>query len=451
MKRITLLLVILQSVIISSFAQTYPDPGTDLAVRGSFFSTTKTIDGQLYEANWYDDTKNVMTKDANNLYSFQMYLPWSQDGGTNTMTYYYTDVFKGQATTGPRNTTNRRFTLTQSRVVNFYAKAWYNTASSIYQTQMICDAQKVFYLFYPSGSMTSFTQELPLPVNGRSSAVITIPATATSKVEYNVYSESSSTSSPYAWTDLNNTTNYKQTICQANKSGRYILMVDYTTITSTTSKILDGINTPLIKIGSGSFIDPADAAFSGANLGTYNTANPLNVSGSLNAYSTNSPVNVLDVSAKLYYQITKTGYDSGVKELTLTNGGTTIQTGSVFTNTTASDITTGLENGDYTLTVWYGTSNYGDVLLLDNSGSKYTSSFSINNISTEVANPITGAKISTENGMLKANFNGVAEIKLYSISGLLLDSRTANEFTKELRAGVYMLNVNGKTQKVVIR
>jgi len=164
-----------------------------------------------------------------------------------------------------------------------------------------------------------------------------------------------------------------------------------------------------------------------------------------------SAVNVSDVSAKLYYQITKTGYDSGVKEVVLTNGGSTIQTGSVFTNATALDITTGLENGDYTLNVWYGTTNQTDVLLLDNSGNKYTSSFSVNNISTEIVNPLVGAKITTENGILNANFDKVVELNLYSISGLLLNHTTASEFSKELKAGVYILEVNGKAQKVVIK
>jgi len=51
-------------------------------------------------------------------------------------------------------------------------------------------------------------------------------------------------------------------------------MVDYPTITATTSKVLDGINTPLIKIGSGAFVDPAASTFSGANLGTFNINHP---------------------------------------------------------------------------------------------------------------------------------------------------------------------------------
>ncbi|MGB4414586.1 MAG: hypothetical protein WBI53_06840, partial [Paludibacter sp.] len=152
---------------VTLFGQTYPDPEKDIAVRGGFFKNTTTINGQTYQANWYSDTQNVMTKDANNLFSFQIFLPWSQDGST-AFIYYYTDVFKGQDTKGPRQEKSRKFTLAQDRMVNFYAKAWYNTTSSIYQTQMICDAQKVSFLFYPSGTMTSFTQELPLPVNGKS-------------------------------------------------------------------------------------------------------------------------------------------------------------------------------------------------------------------------------------------------------------------------------------------
>ena len=450
MRKITLLsMVMVQLAITVLFAQTYPDPGTDLAVRGAFFSTTKTINDQTYQANWYSDTQNIMTKDANNLFSFQIFLPWSQDGST-AFTYYYTDVFKGQGTTGPRQTGNRKFTLAQDRTVNFYAKAWYNTASAIYQTQMICDAQKVSFLFYGVTGFTAFTQELPLPTNGKSFTVVSLPSVA-SKIEYNVYDEST-VSAPYAWADLNNNaTNYKQTLFSGSKGGRYKLAVDYTTISASTAKVLDSIGAPKIKVGTGALILPTDAAFSGNSLGTFNNGTPLTIGGALNAYSLNSAVNVADVSAKIYYQITSTGYDSGVKELVLTTTGTTL-TNSTFSTSANTNISTGLSNGDYTLKVWYGATCLEDVLLLNNSGSGYSATFSILNDTTALENIRMKHNISIINGTVNAVFERPADIELFSITGQLINHSVAvKEFSKTLNKGIYILSVNGDSQKLIIK
>ena len=329
-------LMLLGSIASFLSAQTFPDPGKDLVVRGAFFSATKTINGQQYNLNWNSDSTNVMTKNTDNLYSFQLFLPASQDG-TTTFTYYYTTVFKKEGTVGPRNTGNRKFTLSQDKLVTFYAKAFYNTSTQTYQTQFLCDAQKASFMFMPATGFAGFTKEMPLPVNGKTSAFVTLPLTS-SKIEYILLSESTVTSYPYVWQDLNNTTYQKQTFIAGNRGGRYKLMVDYPTVTASSTKVLDTIVSPKIKITNGSFV--SSTTFAGKNLGIFNNTVPLQISGSLIAQSKYQSVNVSDVAAKLYYQITKTGYDSGEKEVTLSTTGDLINYGSLYANDNSVDVST---------------------------------------------------------------------------------------------------------------
>jgi len=381
------LLSLMLSIFIASlsFAQTFPDPGKDFVVRGAFFSTTKTINSQEYNQNWNSDSTNVMTKDTENLYSFQMFLPAFQDDGLTPFTYYYTTVFKKEGTVGPRNTGNRKFTLSRDAIVNFYAKAFYNSSTSSYQTQFLCDAQKVSFMFMSATGFTGFTKELPLPVNGKTSAIITLPLIS-SKIEYIVLSESSVTSYPYVWQDLNNTTYQKQTFITANRGGRYKIMVDYPTVTASSAKVLDTIISPKIKITDGTFV--SIDTFAGKNLGTFNNSTPLKIGGSLIAQSKYQSVNVTDVVAELYYRITKTGYDSGIKEVALSTMGDLINYGSSFINDNDTDISTGLENGNYNLQVWYQTSCLEDTLKMDNNGNGYSATFVVNGDATAIVNEL---------------------------------------------------------------
>ena len=373
MKKLSLVMFWI-SITSLTFSQSFPDSNKDFVVRGAFFSTTKTINGQEFKQNWNSDSTNVMTKSIENLYSFQMFLPASQDGGKTPFVYYYTTVFKKENTNGPRLSGNRKFTLSQDRFVNFYAKAWYNTVTSTYQTQFLCDAQKVSYTFFGPTGFKSFTKELPLPTNGKSFGFVTLP-TINSKIEYNVVSEST-LSYPYAWTDLNNTTNAKQVFITTYKAGKYKISVDYPTLTTSIDKVLDSIESPKIQITGGNFVNAPN--FNERNLGLYNDQYPLSIGASLVACSKYQGLSASNVDARLYYQISNGLYDSGIKKIELATTDTQINFGSTYSNSSVVNVSTGLPDGNYIIKVWYETECLGDTLLNDNQGAKYTANFTIN-------------------------------------------------------------------------
>ncbi len=417
-----------------TFSQSFPDPNKDLVIRGTFFSTTKTINGLEFKQNWNSDSTNIMEKNIENLYSFQMFLPASQDGGITPFTYYYTAVFKKENTNGPRLIGNRKFTLTQDRIVNFYAKAWYNTVASSYQTQFLCDAQKVSYTFFGPTGFTSFTKELPLPTNGKSIGFVTLPL-INSKIEYNVVSESA-LNYPYAWTDLNNTTNAKQVFITTYKAGKYKISVDYPTLTTSIDKVLDSIESPKIQITGGNLVNALN--FNARNLGLYNDRNQLNIGASLVACSKYQGLSALNVNARLCYQISNSLYNSGTKEIELATTDTQINFGSTYSNSSLINVSAGLPDGNYTIKVWYETECLGDTLLNDNKGAKYTAYFTINqsgsgftiNLPTDTI-PISSARFGVnlacgEFGATPGVYNTdytyprVAELDYYKSKGLTL-------------------------------
>lgn len=60
--------------------------------------------------------------------------------------------------------------------------------------------------------------------------------------------------------------------------------------------------------------------------------------------------------------------------------------------------------------------------------------------------------ISADNGVLNASFEGSANIKLYSVTGILLDQTNAvGIYTKALNNGIYILKINERSYKVIVR
>jgi hypothetical protein len=60
-------------------------------------------------------------------------------------------------------------------------------------------------------------------------------------------------------------------------------------------------------------------------------------------------------------------------------------------------------------------------------------------------------KLSGSNGKVCATFDGSAKVDLYSSSGQLMRSvNTENVFSEKVKAGLYLLRINGKTHKIVV-
>ncbi|GHT76470.1 hypothetical protein FACS189413_11370 [Bacteroidia bacterium] len=57
-----------------------------------------------------------------------------------------------------------------------------------------------------------------------------------------------------------------------------------------------------------------------------------------------------------------------------------------------------------------------------------------------------------ENNVIRALFEGSAKVELYTVGGQLVRSVTAvNGFSQKVQSGAYLLRMNGKTQKLVVR
>src|ERR1035437_237795 len=436
MKKLLFSLCVVLFATTFSFAQTFPDTGNLFLVRGNWNGYSRSMDV-------------AMTKSVNNLYTYQQSLTVLNGNPVNPYQYEYTIPMDNPAPewSGRISILERKFTLAADKLVTFYAKAFTSDAGVHYWTKYICDAQNVIFRF-PALSSPNNVKILPLPVNGKSSAVVTLPASASLLYEVVVLDKNGGD----VWQDLNDSGSNDQPLFPVSGGGgRYKLMVDYTTISSTTAKVLDNIDSPQIKVGTGSLVAPSDASFAGNNLGTFTNTTALTIGGSLNAYSLLQAVNVADVTATLYYQITKSGYDSGIQGLALATTGTTM-TNATFTNATDLDVSTGLENGDFTLKVWYGATCFEDTLLIDNTGAGYPASFSVNNVATSFENPTIATKISTENGIINASFDKTVEVKLFTIAGQLVNQTVATKnYSQAVQQGVYILYVNGKSHKIIVK
>jgi hypothetical protein len=69
-----------------------------------------------------------------------------------------------------------------------------------------------------------------------------------------------------------------------------------------------------------------------------------------------------------------------------------------------------------------------------------------------VSNHLDNFTLSVSNKTITANFAGVSNVELYSISGQLLQKLTANkQFSQTLNTGIYVLRIDGESHKVVVR
>ena len=111
-------------------------------------------------------------------------------------------------------------------------------------------------------------------------------------------------------------------------------------------------------------------------------------------------------------------------------------------------------NTTYKLHIWaknWG-SSVGDVYL-NNGGPNYQATFTTGTIvHTGVSKLETSLQLSGANGKVTAHFDGSAKVELFNVSGQLMHAATvSNEFTQQVPSGAYLLRINGKTHKVLVR
>jgi len=81
----------------------------------------------------------------------------------------------------------------------------------------------------------------------------------------------------------------------------------------------------------------------------------------------------------------------------------------------------------------------------------YKASFT-KSITTDMSKIESSLKIYTETGKITANFDGKAQVQLFTSTGQLISSTNAqNEFSKTVKSGVYLLRIDGQSHKVLVQ
>lgn len=109
-------------------------------------------------------------------------------------------------------------------------------------------------------------------------------------------------------------------------------------------------------------------------------------------------------------------------------------------------------NTTYKLHVWakHWGSGQGDNWL-SNGGANYVATFTTDN-TTGINQTVNATIIYSDKNSVNAKFTGNAHIELYSITGQQLKSVVVNnEFSEKVNPGVYVLRVNGKSHKVLVK
>ena len=82
----------------------------------------------------------------------------------------------------------------------------------------------------------------------------------------------------------------------------------------------------------------------------------------------------------------------------------------------------------------------------------YIATFS-KSIATDINHQLqSNFKISTQSGQINVQFDGIAQVELYTITGQLIRSALSNnQFTQSVKKGIYLIRINGQTHKVLIQ
>lgn len=351
---------------------------------------------------------------------------------------YEYKVFYSGTWSGPGSGDNRKFTLSEEKTVKFYAK---ENSSIIY---FFCDAQQLYVIGSTVGGWDTY--HMKLMTNSATDATYTGDVVTG---EYKIVSLNKNNA--IVWNDI---TPSNQSV---SSSGNYTIKLDFETFT--VSATLNGEPVPSLQTLSNSYIfvgqDPNTATwyngsatyqsenFNGKNLGSITST--LYIGGEI----TTTPV-MDGVTVKMYYQID----DLDVKEITIpwdSNDGTTSTKWKCTEGTNVFSGYTLSKGNTYSLKVWFYATD-GSVELWDsNLSQNYVATFTYD-IGTKLVSPQEDILIQCDQQQIKVNFEGNAQIKLYSVTGQLLTSKNCeNEFTQQVKPGVYLLQLNGKSHKIVVR
>ncbi len=400
-----------------------------LLAGANLFAVDLTVTGSFPDNNWNNSNSAFRMSEigTSGIYSLEKTLP----AGDYEFKVFYTGTWNGTGSGG-----NAKFTLASEKTVKFYAKDNGTTIS------FLCDAQS----FYVIGAS----------VGGWDAANMKIMSSTATDAAYTA----DVLAGDYKIVTLNGTSIVWDYITPSNKniagSGNYTIKLDFATFgVSATS---NGQTTPSLSSTSNSYIfvgqDPATAQwyngsasaqsenFNGKNLGS--VTSPLYLGGEL----TTAPV-IDGVTVKMFYQID----EMAVKEMNLSwieNYGTESSKWKSTAGINVLDGYTLTKSTTYNLKVWFNATDGTATLWDSNNSANYIATFTYD-INTGIDESKPSLKLSGSNGKISVRFDGVAQIRLFTLSGQLISSESANHsFDKYVQAGVYILHINGKSHKVVV-
>lgn len=395
------------------------------------YSADLTVTGNFPNNNWNNSNADYkMTQiGTSGVYMLEKTLP----AGNYEYKVFYTGTWNG-----PREGDNRIFSLSEEKTVKFYAK---EDGTNIY---FFCDAQQLYVIGSTVGGWDK--SNMKLMTNS------TTDATYRGDVvtgEYKIVSLDKNGN--IVWDDI---TLSNQSI---PTSGNYTLKLEFATFT--VSATLNGEPVLSLQTLSDTYIfvgqDPATATwyngsatyqaenFHGKNLGSITSA--LYIGGE----AITTPV-MDGVTVKMCYQID----EMEVKEVVIpwdSNNGTTSTKWKCTSGINVFEGYNLVKGTTYSLKVWFYATD-GSVQLWDSNFSQnYVATFTYD-IETKLVLPQKDILIQCDQHQIKVNFEGNAQIKLYSVTGQLLMSKNCeNEFTQQVKPGVYLLQLKGKSYKIVVR
>lgn len=119
--------------------------------------------------------------------------------------------------------------------------------------------------------------------------------------------------------------------------------------------------------------------------------------------------------------------------------------------------TSGWQNYVEVNTTTFGSiaSGYHQIYILYNGQGSNLKSVSMSGSKTPTTSETTKfakTNVFASNKTIQATFEGNAKVQLFSVSGQLIDQTTTNEsYAKEVEKGIYILAVNGKFFKVIVK
>lgn len=395
------------------------------------FAVDLTVTGNFPDNSWNNaNSAYKMTEiGTTGVYSLEKTLPAG--------TYEYKVFFSG-TWNGPTDGDNRVFVLTTEKTVKFYAKSNGSTIS------FLSDAQNIYVIGAAVGGWDAASMKLM--TNTASAAEYTADVVAG-----NCKIVVKDKNNAIVWNDITPT---DQNI---GGTGNYTIKVDFATL-SFNATANNAVVPDISKI-SNSYIfvgqNPATATWYNGSA-TFQTES----FNSKNLGSVTSPVYlggevltepIMDgVTVTLHYQID----DMAVKDVNLpfdSNNGTLNTKWKSTAGTNVFDGYTLTKSQTYSLKVWFSATD-GTVTLWDsNNMANYVATF-IYDVQTASGNTKNVSPVIVRDGCLNLNFSENTNVELMNLNGQKLESGNfTGQYVKHLNKGIYILKINGISEKVIVR